>query len=66
MDEHEPRYQAVRSHKASIRELLSGRRRIAQGLHDTLLQGLLSVSLQLAIASRFVPAQPAHKVLQCS
>jgi signal transduction histidine kinase/ligand-binding sensor domain-containing protein len=50
-------------------ERLAERTRIAQELHDTLLQGVLSVSMQLHVATERVPADsaarpPLNRVLQ--
>ena len=45
-------------------ERLAERMRIAQDLHDTLLQGFLSASLQLDVASEYVPQEsPAAPML---
>jgi len=45
-------------------ERLGGRTRIAQGLHDTLLQGFLSASMQLHVAVDRLPADsPARPLL---
>lgn len=38
-----------------MEERLAERTRIAQDLHDTVLQGLLSVSMQMAVANRKLP-----------
>jgi signal transduction histidine kinase len=46
-----------------MEERLAERTRIAQDLHDTLLQGLLSASLQLAVANTQLPAEAAAKPL---
>ena len=42
-------------------ERLAERTRIAQELHDTLLQGVLSISLQLQVAASAVPAESKAK-----
>jgi signal transduction histidine kinase len=44
-----------------FKERLSERARIAQDLHDTLLQGLLSASMQLHVADDQLPADSAAK-----
>jgi signal transduction histidine kinase len=44
-----------------FKERLSERARIAQDLHDTLLQGLLSASMQLHVADDQLPADAAAK-----
>lgn len=46
-----------------MEERIAERTRIAQDLHDTLLQGLLSASLQLAVANTQLPAEAAAKPL---
>ena len=46
-----------------MEERIAERTRIAQDLHDTLLQGLLSASLQLAVANSQLPAQATAKPL---
>jgi ligand-binding sensor domain-containing protein/signal transduction histidine kinase len=53
------------AHRVTIRmeERIAERTRIAQDLHDTLLQGLLSASLQLAVANTQLPAEAAAKPL---
>jgi signal transduction histidine kinase/ligand-binding sensor domain-containing protein len=53
------------SHRVTIRmeERIAERTRIARDLHDTLLQGLLSASLQLAVANTQLPAEAAAKPL---
>jgi signal transduction histidine kinase/ligand-binding sensor domain-containing protein len=44
-----------------FRERLAERTRIAQELHDTLLQGFLSASMQLHVVAEHVPAESADK-----
>jgi ligand-binding sensor domain-containing protein/signal transduction histidine kinase len=53
------------AHRVTIRmeERIAERTRIAQDLHDTLLQGLLSASLQLAVANSQLPAEAPSKPL---
>ena len=46
-----------------MEERIAERTRIARDLHDTLLQGLLSASLQLAVANARLPAEAAAKPL---
>jgi len=46
-----------------MEERVAERTRIAQELHDTLLQGLLSASLQLAVANNQLPADAPAKPL---
>jgi ligand-binding sensor domain-containing protein/signal transduction histidine kinase len=59
------------THQLNVRfeERLAERTRIAQELHDTLLQGFLSASMQLHVAADHVPAdspakQPLSRILQ--
>jgi signal transduction histidine kinase len=46
-----------------MEERIAERTRIAQELHDTLLQGLMSASLQLAVANNQLPADAPAKAL---
>jgi ligand-binding sensor domain-containing protein/signal transduction histidine kinase len=46
-----------------MRERIAERTRIARDLHDTLLQGLVSASLQLEVADAKLPAQSSAKPL---
>jgi signal transduction histidine kinase len=56
------RIRQVRSRlQLQFRERLAERTRIAQELHDTLLQGFLSASMQLHVAVDHVPAETADK-----
>ena len=56
------RVRQVRSRlQLQFRERLAERTRIAQELHDTLLQGFLSASMQLHVAADHVPAESADK-----
>jgi signal transduction histidine kinase/ligand-binding sensor domain-containing protein len=56
--------QVARQMNARFEERLSERTRIAQDLHDTLLQGFISASMQLHVAADSVPADlPARKSL---
>src|SRR5882672_3399738 len=56
------RIRQVRSRlQLQFRERLAERTRIAQELHDTLLQGFLSASMQLHVAVGHVPAETADK-----
>src|SRR6267143_2157273 len=56
------RIRQVRSRlQLQFRERLAERTRIAQELHDTLLQGFLSASMQLHVAVNHVPAETADK-----
>ncbi|HET6841320.1 MAG TPA: two-component regulator propeller domain-containing protein [Candidatus Angelobacter sp.] len=48
---------------AQFRERLSERTRIAQDLHDTLLQGFISASMQLHVANDQLPADSPAKAL---
>ena len=62
-------YQVTRKLKERFEERLAERMRVAQELHDTLLQGLLSVSMQLhVVADQLPPDSPArprlNRVLQ--
>ncbi len=51
--------QIAKSMNLRFEERLAERMRIAQDLHDTLLQGFLSASMQLDVASDFVPSESA-------
>lgn len=56
--------QLARQLHLRFEERLAERMRIAQDLHDTLLQGFLSASLQLDVASEYVPQEsPAAPML---
>jgi signal transduction histidine kinase/ligand-binding sensor domain-containing protein len=56
------RMRQVRSRlQLQFRERLAERTRIAQELHDTLLQGFLSASMQLHVAVEHVPAESPDK-----
>ncbi len=56
--------QLARQLHLRFEERLAERMRIAQNLHDTLLQGFLSASLQLDVASEYVPREsPAAPML---
>jgi signal transduction histidine kinase len=56
------RMRQVRSRlQLQFRERLAERTRIAQDLHDTLLQGFLSASMQLHVAVEHVPAESPDK-----
>ena len=56
--------QATRRLKAAFEERLAERTRIAQELHDTLLQGFISASMQLHVAAEQVPPEtPARPQL---
>jgi len=56
------RLRQVRSRlQLQFRERLAERTRIAQELHDTLLQGFLSASMQLHVVADHVPAESAEK-----
>lgn len=56
--------QLSRQLQLRFEERLAERMRIAQDLHDTLLQGFLSASLQLDVASEYVPREsPASPML---
>jgi ligand-binding sensor domain-containing protein/signal transduction histidine kinase len=54
-------YQIVRGMNQRFQERLAERTRIAQELHDTLLQGVLSASMQLDLAEDQVPEGSAAK-----
>jgi signal transduction histidine kinase/streptogramin lyase len=57
-------HQLTRQMSVRFEERLAERTRIAQELHDTLLQGFLSVSMQLHVAVDMVPASsPAKRLL---
>jgi signal transduction histidine kinase/ligand-binding sensor domain-containing protein len=56
--------QVARQLNVRFEERLAERTRIAQDLHDTLLQGLVSASMQLHVAAEHVPAEsPARPTL---
>ena len=56
--------QLARQLHLRFEERLAERMRIAQDLHDTLLQGFLSASLQLDVATEYVPSEsPAAPML---
>ena len=58
-------YQMVKRMNVRFQERLAERTRIAQELHDTLLQGVLSASLQLDVAEDQLPADsPVKPLLQ--
>jgi signal transduction histidine kinase len=46
-----------------FQERLAERTRIAQDLHDTLLQGFISASMQLGVADRQLPDSPAKTIV---
>lgn len=57
-------YQLTRLLNVRFEERLAERTRIAQELHDTLLQGVLSMSMQLHVAADLVPEEsPARPIL---
>ena len=57
-------YQATRRLKVGFEERLAERMRVAQELHDTFLQGVLSASMQLHVAVDQMPADsPAQPAL---
>lgn len=56
-------YQMTRTMNMRFQERLAERTRIAQDLHDTLLQGVLSASLQLDVADEQLPEDSPTKPL---
>lgn len=56
-------HRLTRQWNVRLEERLAERTRIAQDLHDTLLQGFLSASMQLHVAADHLPADSAAKPL---
>jgi signal transduction histidine kinase len=57
--------QVAKTLKVRFEERLAERTRVAQILHDTLLQGVISASMQLhVVAEQVPPDSPAHEPLQ--